>query len=53
MTNLEWLRTLTAKELADWFYDEWLRQLQFSWSSSRGGLEHWLSEVRNSTDQRG
>lgn len=45
MTNIEWIKTLTAKELADWFYDEWLGHMQYGWSSSRGGLECWLLET--------
>lgn len=44
MTNLEWLKTLSAEELADWFYDEWLHHLQYRWSSSRGGLIIWLKD---------
>ena len=43
-TNLEWLKTLSAEELADWFYDEWLHHLQYRWSSSRGGLIIWLKD---------
>jgi hypothetical protein len=44
MTNLEWIKTLSAEELADWFYDEWLSRLQYRWSSSRGGLIIWLKD---------
>ena len=44
MTNLEWIRTLSAEELADWVYDEWLHHLQYHWSSSRGGLIIWLKD---------
>jgi hypothetical protein len=51
MTNLDWIRTLNAKELADWFYDEWIDRMQYKWSSSRGGLEHWLTEERVDTPQ--
>lgn len=46
MTNLDWIRTLTATELSNWFYNEWLEHMQYAWSSSRGGLEYWLSEER-------
>ena len=46
MTNLDWIRTLTATELSDWFYNEWLEHMQYVWSSSRGGLEYWLSKER-------
>ena len=44
MTNLEWLKTLSAEEIADWVYDEWLHHLQYRWSSSRGGLIIWLKD---------
>ena len=44
MTNLEWIRTLSEEEFADWLYDEWLRHLQYRWSSSRGGLIIWLKD---------
>ena len=44
MTNLEWLKTLSAEEFADWLYDEWLHHLQYRWSSSRGGLIIWLKD---------
>ena len=43
MTHLEWIKTLSAEELADWFYDEWLGRMQYQWSSSRGGLVYWLN----------
>ena len=46
MTNLEWIKTLSAEELADWFYDEWLPRLQYRWSSSRGGLIIWLKDCK-------
>ena len=44
MTNLEWIRTLSEEEFADWLYDEWLHHLQYRWSSSRGGLIIWLTD---------
>ena len=44
MTNLEWIRTLSEEEFADWLYDEWLHHLQYRWSSSRGGLIIWLKD---------
>ena len=52
-TNLEWLKTLSAEELADWFYDEWLHHLQYRWSSSRGGLIIWLKDrkTENSSEK--
>ena len=50
MTNLEWIKTLSAEELADWFYDEWLRRLQYRWSSSRGGLIIWLKDRKTESD---
>ena len=53
MTNLEWIRTLSAEELADWVYDEWLPRLQYRWSSSRGGLIIWLKDhkTENSSEK--
>ena len=50
MTNLEWLKTLSAEELADWFYDEWLHHLQYRWSSSRGGLIIWLKDRKTESN---
>ena len=44
MTNLEWLRTLSEEEFADWLYTDWLHRLQYRYSSSRGGLMIWLKE---------
>ena len=52
MTNLDWIRTLTAAELSNWFYNEWLEHMQYAWSSSRGGLEYWLSEERIADTQQ-
>ena len=46
MTNLEWLKTLSAEELADWFYAEWLENMQYTWSSSQGGLVYWLKQTK-------
>ena len=46
MTNIEWIKTLSAKELANWFYDEWLNNLQYTWNSSKGGLVYWLNQNR-------
>ena len=47
MTNLEWIRTLSEEEFADWLYDEWLHHLQYRWSSSRGGLIIWLKDRKD------
>ena len=52
MTNLEWLRTLSEEEFADWLYADWLHHLQYRWSSSRGGLIIWLKEDRKSRGER-
>lgn len=46
MTNFEWIRALSAEELSQWFYGEWLARLQYRWSSSQGGLVIWLKEQR-------
>lgn len=53
MTNLEWIRTLSAEELSQWFYDKWLARLQHMWSSSQGGLVIWLKEQRAEQPKRG
>lgn len=44
MKNIEWLRTLSEEEFADWLYTDWLSHLQYRYSSSRGGLIMWLKE---------
>lgn len=44
MKNLEWIRTLSAKELSDLLYDYWLPRGQYAWSDSRKGLMKVLSE---------
>ena len=46
MTNLDYIRTLSAEELAEWFYGEWLHHMQYRWSSSQGGMVIWLNEQR-------
>ena len=43
MTNLEWIRTLSAKELSDLLYDYWLPRGQYAWTDSRKGLIKVLS----------
>lgn len=44
MTNLEWLKTLSAKELSDLLYDYWLPRGQYVWTDSRKGLMKVLGE---------
>ena len=44
MTNLEWIRTLSAKELSDLLYDYWLPRGQYVWTDSRKGLVKVLDE---------
>ncbi len=44
MTNLEWIRTLSAKELSDLLYDYWLPRGQYVWTDSRKGLMKVLGE---------
>ena len=44
MTNLEWIRTLSAKELSDLLYDYWLPRGQYVWTNSRKGLVKVLDE---------
>ena len=45
MTNLEWIRTLSAKELSDLLYDYWLPRGQYVWTDSRKGLVKMLGET--------
>ena len=44
VTNLEWIRTLSAKELSDLLYDYWLPRGQYVWTDSRKGLVKMLGE---------
>lgn len=44
MTNLEWIRTLSAKELSDLLYNYWLPRGQYAWTDSRKGLIKVLGE---------
>ena len=44
MTNLDYIRTLSAEELADLLYDYWLPRGQYVWSDSRKGLVKVLGE---------
>ena len=44
MTNLDYIRTLSAEELSDLLYDYWLPRGQYAWTSSRKGLVKVLGE---------
>lgn len=41
-TNLEYLRTLSAEELADWLYNSWLSKQAKCYTNSHNGLIEWL-----------
>lgn len=44
MTNLEYIKTLSAEELADLLYDYWLPKGQYVWTDSKKGLIKVLGE---------
>ena len=46
MTNLEWIRTLSAEEFTEWLYVDWIDRLQYLWTSSKDGLIIWLNMER-------
>lgn len=43
MKNIDWLRTLNPKQLADWYYDFWQKE-QSKYNSSYGALIWWLQQ---------
>lgn len=49
MTNLDYIRTLDAKELADFFYVFW-RKEQCKYNDSYGALVWWLEQERGDTE---
>ena len=44
MTNLDYLRTMSPDEIADWLYIWWLPKGQYAWNSSRGALVKLLND---------
>ncbi len=46
MSNLDWLRTLSAEELKDWFYHTWLDKMAKSVTHSENYLVAWLNSTR-------
>lgn len=49
MTNLEWIKTLTPKQFANWLYGFWWKE-QNKFTSSRDGLEWWLQQEKQEQD---
>lgn len=49
MTNLDWFRTLSPKQIAYFFYVFWKKK-QFLYNDSYGGLAWWLEQERNEAD---
>lgn len=52
MTNLEYLRTLSAESLSDWLYNSWLSKQAKCYINSHNGLIKWLKEDSNMTDNK-
>lgn len=52
MTNLEYLRTLSAESLSDWLYNSWLSKQAKCYTNSHNGLIEWLKEDSNMTDNK-
>ena len=50
MTNLEYLRTLSAESLSDWLYNSWLSKQAKCYTNSHNGLIEWLKEDSNMID---
>lgn len=47
MTNLEYLRTLSAESLSDWLYNSWLSKQAKCYTNSHNGLIEWLKKDSN------
>lgn len=45
-TNLEYLRTLSAEKLTDWFYNQWLLKQAKYYTDSYLGLIIWLKQEK-------
>lgn len=52
MTNLEYLRTLSAESLSDWLYNSWLSKQAKCYTNSHNGLIEWLKEDSNMIDNK-
>lgn len=52
MTNLEYLRTLSAESLSDWLYNSWLSKQAKCYTNSHNGLIEWLKADSNMTDNK-
>ena len=47
MSNLDWLRTLSAERLVDWFYSEWLGKMAKQTTNSMLYMTEWPNSERN------
>lgn len=47
MTNLEYLRILSAESLSDWLYNSWLSKQAKCYTNSHNGLIEWLKKDSN------
>ena len=52
MTNLEYLRTLSAESLSNWLYNSWLSKQAKCYTDSYNGLIQWLKEDSNMIDNK-
>lgn len=52
MTNLEYLQTLSAESLSDWFYNSWLSKQAKCYTNSHNGLIEWLKADSNMIDNK-
>lgn len=44
MTNLEYLRTMSAEQITKWLYEWWIPRGQYGWNSSSGALTMLLNK---------
>lgn len=45
MSNLDWIRSLSAEELTEWFYGTWISKMARSVTDSYGYLIEWLNQT--------
>lgn len=45
MSNLDWIRSLSAEELTEWFYGTWIPKMSRSVTDSYGYLIEWLNQT--------
>lgn len=44
MTNLDYMRTMSADQIAKWLYGWWLPKGQYAWNTSVGALTMLLNQ---------